>query len=154
MRYLLLAIPFLFGFTYPVDLDQLYIPYSVSAGDVVGKPRAWPRADGMAIEGADPDVIPLMAVEGDKPIYDPDTHHLEPSFVIDLPAEEYRREWVVTNHSAEELAEIAEEAEIAAEAEQAKAVYLDLKNGVGNNGDRLVRVEKALAHVLRRMYQP
>lgn len=154
-KYLLLFLaPILFGFDYPVDLDGRYIRYSDADADVRGQIRAWPRADGMPIEGLDPDLRPLKVVIADRPAYDLDTHSLNPGWVIDLVAEEYRREWTAVPLSAEDLAEIQEDNELEAERLQAIAIYQELKNGVGNNGERIVRIEKTVAHILRMLYQP
>lgn len=153
MRYLLLAIPFLFGFTYPVDLNEDYVMYNTST-TAVSSQRAWPRADGMAIDGLETNLIPLVATTAVKPPYDADTQFLFPNMVVDLPSEEYRKEWILMTLSAEDQTAIQAQNEMDAERLQAIAVYQDLKNGVGTDAERMVRIEKALAHLIRRKYQP
>ena len=153
-KFILLAIlPALFAFTYPVDTSRQYAAIDVRDMAVM-KVGKWPRADGMEIVGLDPLIQPVMVTEGAKPVYDELTQKLESNWVIDLPAEEYRREWTVVDLTQNEIDEITESDELDAEMEQARAAYIGLKNGVGTNAQRLVRVEQVLAHLIRKMYKP
>ena len=83
----------------------------------------------------------------DPPATNPETHKLERS----LTTEEYG--WVSVPLTTEELDALAAQAAADAEREQAKALYLDLKNGTGTTLERLLRVEKVLAYILKDTYK-
>lgn len=139
--------------SYPVDLNAKYVSYNTVTLEV-SNAKSWPRADGMAISGLDAEINMLMLTKGVMPVYDSATHEITREQVIDVPASEYRTEYTAAPLSAEDLAEVQEDSEIDAERVQAIAVYQDLKDGAGNSNQRIARVEKVAAHLLRRMYRP
>lgn len=57
--------------------------------------------------------------------------------------------WTVIEKSQSEKDEDAENAQRLVDYAQARAVYNDLRNGVGTAAERLARVEKVLARLLR-----
>lgn len=138
---------------YPVDLDARYVVHNTVTLETTS-PKTWPRTDGMEVQGLDADLVILKIVVDAKPAYDPLAISLKSSDVIDVPAEEYRREWSIVPLSAEALADIQETADLEAEQAQAISIYQDLKNGAGNSNQRIARVEKVLAHLLRKEYRP
>lgn len=57
--------------------------------------------------------------------------------------------WIVVEKTQAEKDEDTEAAQRAIDYADAKAVYLNLKNGVGTAAERLTRIEKVLARLLR-----
>lgn len=57
--------------------------------------------------------------------------------------------WTVAPKTQAEIDDEAEALQRATDYAQAKAVYLDLRNGVGTAGERLARLEKVVARLLR-----
>lgn len=151
--------------TYPVDPASRWAFYRQSDQTILRHNVAWPRKDGMEIVELDPDIVPLRNTEGPRPVpvfdpenptapvYDPATQIAEggPS-VVDVNANTYTRTWVIRALTQEELDENAINAANEVEKDQAKAVYADLKNGVGTQIERLERLEKVAAHLLKAMY--
>ena len=151
--------------TYPVDSNSRWTFYRQSNQTVVRHRVAWPRKDGMEIVGLDPDIVPLRNTEGLRPVpvfdpenptvpvFDPATQVVEggPS-VVDVDANTYTRTWVIRALTQEELDNIATNTANEVERDQAKAVYADLKNGVGTQIERLERLEKVAAHLLKAKY--
>lgn len=132
---------------YPVDVENTrWAAYRVSTQEVVRRNMRWPRADGGEIVGLDPDLVPLLEVREDQPAYDPATERLEAATpVVDVDANTHTQGWSVVARSQQEIDDEAER-------EQAKAAYLALKNGEGTQLERLVRVEKVAAHLLKAAY--
>ena len=62
--------------TYPVDTATRWAIWSVAQADIIKHNKPWPRADGGEIVGLDPDLVPLLEVEGAQPAFDPLTHRL------------------------------------------------------------------------------
>lgn len=62
-------------------------------------------------------------------------------------ASDVRKTWAVVALSPAELALVSDGVSYA----QAKAIYLDLKNGVGTQAQRSARVEQVLAWLLKRL---
>ena len=135
--------------TYPVDVATTrWAIWSIGGAEIVKHNETWPRADGEAIENLDPDLVPLLEVEGAQPAYDPLTHRLIRSApVINIPGNTHTHGWTT---EALSQAEIDDAAELAA----AKALYLDLKNHVGTTGERATRLENVVARIMKDMYQP
>lgn len=52
---------------YPVDLTKKYVEYSVSEQRALRKKIQWPRLDGMAIVGLDPNIKYLLLIESERP---------------------------------------------------------------------------------------
>ena len=120
--------------------------WSISQETILKHNRAWPVADGSEIPNLDPDFVPLLEVNEDQPVYDPATHYLartEP--VVDVNANTHTHGWEILPRSQEDL-------DAEAEREQAKAMYQDLKNGVGTQLERLVRTEKVCAYLLKDLF--
>lgn len=132
---------------YPVDVENTrWALYDTDASAVLHRNRRWPRADGGEVINLAVNLVPLLEVVEDQPTYDPDTHRLTRNDpVVDIAANTITTEWTLVPLDQAELDEIAER-------EQIKAVYQAVKNGVGTNLERLVRVEKVLAHLLKLEY--
>lgn len=157
MKYLIIFLLFIgtaYARTYPVDLNAKYIPYSISAVDIVAgaTPKPWPQADGEEILSLDPDIIMLQIAEGTVPAYDDQTEVPESSEVIDLPLEEYRREWTIRAMTQTELDQVAFDNEVEDTAATAKVHYDLLKAHAGTSGDRMIELENVVAHLLKRVY--
>lgn len=134
--------------TYPVDVENTkWAFYRLSTDTILKHNVSWPRADGEEILGLDPDIIPLMEIVEAIPAYDPSTHKIqEAPPTIDVNANTHTHGWTVVPYTQEELDNEAEK-------NQAIAIYLDLKNGVGTSGERLLRVERVAAHLLKLQYE-
>lgn len=136
--------------TYPVSAESRWAMWSISQAKIIKHNRPWPRADGAEITSLDADLVPLLEVQAVQPVsgvdYDPATHRLERSTpAVDVPNNIHLHGWTIVPRSQEDL-------DTEAEREQAKAKYDDLKTGVGTQGERLVRVEKVAAHLLKVQY--
>jgi hypothetical protein len=82
--------------------------------------------------------------------FDPATHKLGPlDWVYDDIEETATATHTIVALTQAELDELAKHASMAAEMDQAKAIYQDLKNGVGTAGERMARLEKVTARLLR-----
>lgn len=135
--------------TYPVDVaNTFWSAYSISQAAIVKHRQRWPRADGGEIVGQNPDIVPLLEVEGAQPAYDPATQNLQRSApVVDVNANTHTHGWEVVAKSQAELDDAAELAAV-------KALYLDLKNHVGTSGERATRLENVVARMMKDQYQP
>ena len=133
--------------TYPVDVQNTrWAVWSIGGASIVKHNQAWPRADGEAIEGLDPDLVPLLEVEGTQPAYDPLTHRLIRSTpVVDVPGNTHTHGWTTEALSQAEIDD-------AAEREQAKALYGALKAHSGTADERATRLENAVAYMLKGQY--
>ena len=131
---------------YPVDPQSRWSIWSISGAEILKHNKPWPRADGEEIVGLDPDIIPLLEVESAQPVYDPATHYLSRTApVVDVNANTHTHGWEILPRPQADI-------DADAEREQAKAMYLDLKNGVGTQLERLVRTEKVCAYLLKNLY--
>ena len=98
--------------------------------------------------------IQLVRVEdATQPAFDPATQKLARTFTDDDAAFTRTFHYVVAAMTAEEIAAYQKRQQDEATLNQIKAVYLDMKNGVGTNLERLQRVEKACAYLLRQHAQ-
>lgn len=143
---------------YPVDPDSRWAAYRVSTDEIIRHNKPWPRHDGAEIVNLDPDIVPLLEVYPDAPVFDPAIERIELAApVVDVPNNTHTHGWTVIPLTQQELDDLAAEAQdaadYAAEIAQAKAVYLDLKNHVGTAGERATRMENVLAFMLKRQYQ-
>lgn len=97
---------------FPVDIDKTLWSFLIeSTGEFDTTNRKWPRLDGGEIPGLDADLIPLLHVEGTKPVFDESTHELESSQVKDIEANELRTEYTIISRPQSELNEIARQSE-------------------------------------------
>lgn len=62
--------------TYPVNPDDRFDFWDTAKSELVGVNRKWPRADGMEIQGLAPNLILLLRVMADNPVYDPTTQRI------------------------------------------------------------------------------
>lgn len=76
------------------------------------------------------------------PAYDPATQKI--AFVNGA--------WVTTNKTAGEIAAEADAAATAAETQQLKQIVQALKNGTGTSAERLARVERVCAHLIKTLF--
>ena len=132
--------------TYPVAPESRWATWSISGAEILKHNKPWPRADGGEIVGLDPDIVPLLEVNEDQPVYDPATHYLsrtEP--VVDVNANTHTHGWEILPRDQADI-------DAEAEREQAKAMYQDLKDGVGTQLERLVRTEKVVAYLLKSQF--
>lgn len=133
--------------TYPVDYENTrWATWSISQNAIIHHNRRWPRIDGGEIIGLSADIVPLLEVTEDQPAYDPTTHYLirsEP--IVDVVNNTHTHDWIITARPQEDLDEEAEN-------EIAKSHYNDLIAGIGTAEERIVRVEKVAAHLLKRTY--
>ena len=72
--------------TYPVSPDSRWSVLRISTGEIVGRNKAWPVADGTEIQGADPDYVYLLQSEDAQPDYDSRLYVLSSQEVVDVPA--------------------------------------------------------------------
>ena len=150
--------------TYPVPEDARWDVWDTDTGTFDTRTKdgvtsdivniKWPRKDRMQLPASVPANIVLLRRINTLPTFDPATQKLgNPTTpVVDLVEQTITRSRAVVALTAEELQAIADAEADAAELAQLKAVYLDLKNGVGTSTQRLVRVEKVLARVMRDNY--
>ena len=133
--------------TYPVDVENTrWAAIRISDNTLIRRNEKWPRRDGGEITGLDPDIALLLEVLEPQPAYDTNTQRLQRSeAVVDIPGNTITTGWQVVAIPQEELDDAAELAQI-------KAVYLALKNGTGTQLERLVRVERVLARLLKDTY--
>ena len=135
--------------TYPVDVQNTrWSVWSVSQAAILQHNIKWPRADGGKIVRLDPDLVPLLEVDGTQPAYDTATQRLQRSTpVADVAGNTHTHGWEVV---ARDQADIDNDAELVV----VKALYLDLKNHVGTTGERATRLENVVARIMKDMYQP
>jgi hypothetical protein len=140
--------------TYPVDVENTkWAIWSISGNTALRTGKTWPRADGGELVGSDPDLVPLLEVRSAKPAYDPATQKLLAATpVADIPNNTYTYGWNIVALTQSELDAIAAETTAQTERDQAKALYQDLKDGVGTATERLERVERVLARILKDTY--
>ena len=79
--------------TYPVSTESRWSVLQISTGEVISRNKPWPRADGQAIEGLDPDYVYLLQIRDTPPDYDSRLLTLESAETVDAPANEIRTTW-------------------------------------------------------------
>ena len=133
--------------TYPVDVQATrWAIWSIGGAEILQHNERWPRADGEAVENLDPDLVPLLEVEGAQPPYDPDTERLARSTpVVDVVANTHTHGYEVVPLSQAEIDAIVER-------NQAKAQYALLQAHSGTNEARLVRLENVAAYMLKDLF--
>jgi len=88
--------------TYPVDVENTrWAVYSLSEGQVVSRNKRWPRADGGALVGADPNFVLLLQVEQPMPEDSP-THEFVQGEMIDVDAQTLMTTYTKTPRDLEE----------------------------------------------------
>ena len=101
-----------------------------------------------------PNAIQLVGVDGptiaNPPSYDPSTERLERQFDDDDIALTRTFKKVVIPLTQAEIDQRTENQDDDTERQAIKPFYQDLKNGTGNNAERLRRVERMLAWLIRR----
>ena len=139
--------------SYPVDPTSRWAMYRLSTGEIIKHRVRWPRRDGSEIVGLDPDIVPLLEVQEEQPPFDSATETVEKAApLVDVDANTHTHGWIVRALTAEELQARADQQQHNTNAEQARQVYQALKNGDGNNTQRIQRVERVCAHLLKRAY--
>jgi hypothetical protein len=127
--------------------------YRVSTEEILKHKVPWPRADGAEIVGLDPDLVPLLEVNEPQPPFDSATETVERSApVVDVDANTHTHGWTVRALTAEELQARADQQQHNNNAEQARQVYQALRDGDGNSSQRIQRLERVCAHLLKRAY--
>ena len=131
---------------YPVDPQSRWAIWSISEAKILKHNKPYPRADGGEIVGLDPDIVPLLEVNEDQPVYDPATHYLSRTTpVVDVNANTHTHGWEILPRDPQDIADDAER-------EQAKAMYQLLQNGTGTQLERLVRTERVCAYLLKDLF--
>lgn len=102
-----------------------------------------------AIQPPPPFLQLRRVVDETQPPFDPATEKLVREFVDDDAAATRTFRQVVAPMTAEEIAAYQRRQADAAELDQLRAVYDDLKNGVGTATQRQVRVERVCAWLLK-----
>jgi hypothetical protein len=100
--------------TYPVDVANtrwaiLYLP----TGEIVARNRTWPRGDGEALVGADPDYVYLLQVGFTQPDYDGRIYTLQSVETINAAANTLTKAYATVKRPAAEIVEFAETEEAA-----------------------------------------
>ena len=131
---------------YPVSPDSRWSIWSIADAEIKVHNKPWPRLDGMEIVNLNPDMVPLKEVQSPQPAFDPATHYLNRTApVVDVDANTHTHGWEVLPRPQADI-------DADAEREQAKAVYQDLINGTGNSSQRIVRVERVCAYLLKNLF--
>lgn len=100
--------------TYPVDVDNtLWAVYQVSAGEIVGRNKKWPVADGSEIIGLDPDYVYLLQITDARPDYDARLYTLTGTEGIDVDANTLHTTWATAARPSDEQVIAAENEETA-----------------------------------------
>ena len=134
--------------TYPVDVaNTKWAVIQLSSGQIVGRNKNWPVADGSEIQGDDGTRAYLLEVKTTRPEpSDPDTTRVvadDP--LIDITNNTITQAW-------KEVAISQEEQDAATGLAQAKAAYTAIKNGTGTSAQRLARAERVLAYMIKQQY--
>lgn len=139
--------------TYPVDVaNTTWFFYNTDTQER-GKRRSWPNPDGSEIPNLPNNIVPLLRVINSKPSYDPNSEGLSRSTEVDVANNTYTYSWNVVTLTAEEAIEAAETQQRNDFDTQISSIILNLRNGTGTNAQRLARVEKAVAYILKDKYQ-
>lgn len=143
--------------SYPIDVENTrWAVYNTDTSTILRRSMKWPRADGQEIVGAPANIVPLLEVTAPKPApSDPATLKvIADDPVVDVPGNTLTQAWQEVAMSQEEQDIYAEAQANAAELELVKSVYQALKNGTGTDAQRLTRVERVLAFLIKRDYSP
>lgn len=134
---------------YPVDVASTrWAAYDTTTQEILRRGMRWPRRDGGPIERGDDTVVLLREIIEPQPPFDPDTQQqVRDGHAVDLEASTITYGWLV-----EELP--PEQQDDNHRRRQIKNLYQDLRDGSGTAGERLQRVERVLAYMLREAYGP
>lgn len=102
-----------------------------------------------AIQPPPPFLQLRRVIDETQPTFDPATEKLVREFVDDDAAGTRTFRQVVAPMTADEIAAYQRRQADAAELEQLRLVYNDLKNGVGTAAERIQRVERVCAWLLK-----
>lgn len=97
--------------TYPVPEGSKWAVYRVSTGQIISRNNNWPRADGMEIEGQDPDYVMLLQIDAAIPDYDSRIYSLSGVEVVDVEGNQLRKTWNAVKRPTEEQIVAAENVE-------------------------------------------
>jgi len=98
----------------------------------------------------DPPLIQLKGIENNaEPVYNPALQKLQRTFTDDDILFTRTFYFIVVDKTQEEIDAYQAELDAEATRQQLKAVYTALRDGQGTAGERLIRVEKAVAWLLR-----
>jgi hypothetical protein len=75
--------------------DSQWAVYSLSQQAIIARDQSWPRYDGEAIEGADPDLVMLQQIDEPMPEYDSALYRAEQSEDINLDANTLTHVWTL-----------------------------------------------------------
>ena len=133
--------------TYPVNVaNTRWSVWSIAQNAIIKHNIKWPRADGADIVNLDPDLVPLLEVEGAKPAFDSATERLQRSTpVVDVAGNTHTHGWEVVAIPQAEL-------DTAAELQQAKDAYATLKAHSGTADQRATRLENVVAYMIKSQY--
>ena len=100
--------------TYPVDVENTrWAVYQVSTGEIVGRNKLWPVADGSEIPGLDPDYVYLLHVNDTPPDYDARLYTLTTTEGIDVDGNELHLTYATEKRPTDEQINAAENEETA-----------------------------------------
>lgn len=139
--------------TYPVSPYSRWAVYSISQDKILEVGKTWPREDGMPFEDDNPDRVYLLHVSTSPPAFNNATHQVFPDkAIVNVNENTLTQAWKIVPLTAEELAKKAEESARQTDISQIKAIYTALKNGTGTTAERMARVEKVLARLIKDTY--
>jgi uncharacterized protein YdeI (YjbR/CyaY-like superfamily) len=130
--------------TYPVPADSRFVIVNTTTMQAVPNKTniRWLHADGLQIPPLPSPYVILEIINHPKPAFDETTSKLERQVAFDIPDEAANVTWDIIPLSVEELDELELQAQI-------KQAYIDLQASAGSSEERLTRVEKACAFLLR-----
>ena len=96
--------------TYPVDTENTrWSIWSIADQEIKTHNKPWPRGDGQEIVGLNPDLVPLLEVNEDRPVFDSAIQKLEVFATVNVNANTHTHGWNIVPLSQAELDEIAAE---------------------------------------------
>ena len=140
---------------YPVDVDTTrWVFYNTATSEPHSRPMVWPKANGSKINKLPANVVPLLFVRGARPSYNALNQRLTRGApIVDLVGETYTFTYAVENLTVDEVTQLAEEVAERNLRATIRAGIKDLNQGNGTNAQRLKRVEKGLAYLLKESLQ-
>ena len=98
--------------TYPVNPETRWAVLRFSTGEIIGRNKAWPVADGSAIPGLDPDFVYLLHIEDARPDYDSRLYSLTGTETVDADANTITKAWAAVKRPTGERVIAAENVEV------------------------------------------